>query len=115
MSSTIDSMITLSTHKTDAPPAIMKVYVRFNELKVLTIYHNIDITHDLFLSEVLGALLGILTNTIIKYCETSSLLDSYTKASAKEELADRSFSLNILYEGDEISIIEGKMLHAMMS
>ena len=88
MSPTTDSMITPSAHKTGAPPTIIKVYLRFNESKILTICHDIDIICNSSLSEVLDTSLGILTNNVIKYCETSSLLDSYTKVSAKDELTD---------------------------
>ena len=115
MSPTTDSMITSSTHKTDAPLIIMKVYLRFNESKILTIYYSIDVICDLSLSEVLDASLGILPNNVIKYCETSLLLDSYTKASIKEELASRSFSLTILHEEDKISIRKEKILHTVIS
>ena len=68
----------------DTPPMIMKVYLRFNKSKILTIYHNIVILHNLSLSKVLDVLLGILTNNAIKNYETSSLLDSYTKVSVKD-------------------------------
>ena len=88
MSLTIDSIITPSVHKIDTHPAIMKVYLRFIESKILTICHDINVICDSSLSEVLDALLGILTNNVIKYCKTSSLLDSYAKASVNEELAD---------------------------
>ena len=115
MSPTTDSIITPSTYKTDTPPTIMKVYLRFNESKILTICRDIDVICDSSLSKVLDASLGFLTNNVIKYCETSSLLDSYTKASVKDELIDRFFSLTILYEGDEISIKEERMIHAVMS
>ena len=108
-------MITPSLHKTDAPPTIMKVYLRFNESKILIICHNIEVIYDSSLSEVLDASLGILTNNVIKYCETSFFLDSWTKVSVKDKLIEQSFSLTILHEGDEISIREGKMLHTVMS
>ena len=86
MSPSADSIMTSSTHKTGASPIIMKLYLRFNESKILTICHNIRVICDSSLSKILDALLGILTNNAIKYCKTSSLLDNYTKASAKEEL-----------------------------
>ena len=108
-------MITLSVRKIGTPLTIIKMRLRFNELKILTICHDINVICNSSLSKVLDTSLGILTNTVIKYCETSFFLDSWTKVSVKDKLIEQSFSLTILHEGDEISIREGKMLHTVMS